>query len=96
MTDEVANETEKNVTEEKPAGEEDAAAEGNKETPANEAEEKEPEDKVINGFKLLLFFYYKLMMGYILYDSESFICETKFIYDVVSSLLNVTFMVFRR
>lgn len=46
MTDEVANETEKNVSEEKPAGEEDAAAEGNKEVPANEAEEKEPEDKV--------------------------------------------------
>ena len=47
MTDEVANETEKNVAEDKPAGEEDAAAaDGNKETPATEAEEKEPEDKV--------------------------------------------------
>ncbi|CAI8606697.1 unnamed protein product [Vicia faba] len=45
VTDEVANETEKNVAEEKPAGEEDAVTEGNKETPANEAEEKEPEDK---------------------------------------------------
>lgn len=48
MTDEVANETEKNVAEDKPAGEEDAAAaDGNKETPViTEAEEKEPEDKV--------------------------------------------------
>ncbi|WJX91794.1 hypothetical protein P8452_73523 [Trifolium repens] len=45
VTEEVSNETEKNVAEEKPAGEEDAAAEGNKETPAIEAEEKEPEDK---------------------------------------------------
>ena len=48
VTDEVANETEKNVAEDKPAGEEDAAAaDGNKETPViTEAEEKEPEDKV--------------------------------------------------
>jgi Na+-transporting methylmalonyl-CoA/oxaloacetate decarboxylase gamma subunit len=46
VIEEVSNETEKNVAEEKPAGEEDAAAEGNKETPAIEAEEKEPEDKV--------------------------------------------------
>jgi plasminogen activator inhibitor 1 RNA-binding protein len=47
VTEEVSNETEKNVAEEKPAGEEDAAAaEGNKETPAIEVEEKEPEDKV--------------------------------------------------
>ncbi|RHN38702.1 hypothetical protein MtrunA17_Chr8g0336041 [Medicago truncatula] len=35
-----------NVAEEKPDGEEDAAAaDGNKETPATEAKEKEPEDK---------------------------------------------------
>jgi hypothetical protein len=46
VTEEVSTETEKNVAEEKPAGEEDAAAEGNKETPAIEAEEKEPEDTV--------------------------------------------------
>lgn len=53
MTDEVANETEKNLVDEKPAGEEDAA-DGNKETvAANETEEKEPEDKV-NGQQLLL------------------------------------------
>lgn len=47
MTEEVANETQKNLSDEKPAGEEDAA-DGNKESPANETEEKEPEDKV-NG-----------------------------------------------
>lgn len=45
MTDEVVNETEKTLGDEKPAVEEDAT-DGNKETPANEAEEKEPEDKV--------------------------------------------------
>lgn len=45
VTEEVANETEKNLGEEKPAGEEEAA-DVSKETPANEAEEKEPEDKV--------------------------------------------------
>ncbi len=43
---EEANETEKNVGDEKPAGEGDGA-DGNKENPANETEEKEPEDKVI-------------------------------------------------
>lgn len=45
VTDEVVNETEKNLSDEKPTGEEDAA-DGNKESPANENEEKEPEDKV--------------------------------------------------
>lgn len=46
VTEEVTNETEKNLTDEKPAGEEEAA-DGNKETvAANETEEKEPEDKV--------------------------------------------------
>ena len=40
------NETEKNLGDDKPAVEEDVA-DGNKESPANEAEEKEPEDKVI-------------------------------------------------
>lgn len=46
VTEEVANETEKNLADEKPAGEEEAA-DGNKETvAANETEEKEPEDKV--------------------------------------------------
>ncbi|BAT93532.1 hypothetical protein LR48_Vigan02g274300 [Vigna angularis] len=43
-TDEV-NETAKNFGEEKPSGDNDVAADGNKENPANEAEEKEPEDK---------------------------------------------------
>ncbi|KHN27127.1 hypothetical protein glysoja_032895 [Glycine soja] len=43
-TDEV-NETSKNFGDEKPSGEDDVAAIGNKENPANEAEEKEPEDK---------------------------------------------------
>jgi len=43
---EEANETEKNVGDEKPVGEEEAA-DANKETPANETEEKEAEDKVI-------------------------------------------------
>ncbi|RDY03613.1 RGG repeats nuclear RNA binding protein B, partial [Mucuna pruriens] len=44
VTEEVANEAEKNLGDEKPAGEEDAA-DGNKDAPANENEEKEPEDK---------------------------------------------------
>ena len=43
---EEANETEKNVGDEKPVGEEEAA-DTNKETPANETEEKEAEEKVI-------------------------------------------------
>ena len=45
VTDEVANETEKNLGDEKPAVEEDVA-DGNKDSPTNETEEKEPEDKV--------------------------------------------------
>lgn len=45
MTDEVVNEAEKNLGDEKPAAENDVA-DGNKDNPANEAEEKEPEDKV--------------------------------------------------
>lgn len=44
MIEEVANVTERNLGDEKPVGEVDAA-DGNKETPANEPEEKEPEDK---------------------------------------------------
>ncbi|KAK7343227.1 hypothetical protein VNO77_11813 [Canavalia gladiata] len=44
VTEEV-NETAKNLGDEKPSGEDDVAADGNKESPANEAEEKEPEDK---------------------------------------------------
>lgn len=50
MTEEVANVTERNLGDEKPVGEVDAA-DGNKETPTNEPEEKEPEDKV-SGFLL--------------------------------------------
>lgn len=46
------NETAKNVGDEKPHGEEDVLADGNKESPANETEEKEPEDKVILVFPL--------------------------------------------
>lgn len=42
---EAVNETEKNLGDDKPAGEE-GAADGDKETPAGEPEEKEPEDKV--------------------------------------------------
>ncbi|ESW11640.1 hypothetical protein PHAVU_008G047300 [Phaseolus vulgaris] len=42
-TEEVVNETEKNLGDEKPAVEE--VADGNKDSPANETEEKEPEDK---------------------------------------------------
>jgi hypothetical protein len=45
VTEEVMNEDEKNLGDEKPAAETDVA-EGNKDSPANEAEEKEPEDKV--------------------------------------------------
>jgi plasminogen activator inhibitor 1 RNA-binding protein len=44
VTEEAVNETEKNVGDEKPVGEEDAP-DSNKENPANETEEKEPEDK---------------------------------------------------
>ncbi|KAG6677366.1 hypothetical protein I3842_14G022600 [Carya illinoinensis] len=44
VTEEVVNETEKDVVDEKPAGEEEAA-DSNKENPANETEDKEPEDK---------------------------------------------------
>lgn len=45
MTEEATNETGKNVGDENPAGEE-GAADGNKESLANGAEEQEPEDKV--------------------------------------------------
>ncbi|PSS35804.1 Plasminogen activator inhibitor 1 RNA-binding protein [Actinidia chinensis var. chinensis] len=44
VTEEVVNEGEKNLSDEKPPGEEDATN-VNKEDPANEPEEKEPEDK---------------------------------------------------
>ncbi|OIW18821.1 hypothetical protein TanjilG_25264 [Lupinus angustifolius] len=43
VSEEVVNENEKNLSDEKPAGEEDAA--DGKESPANENAEKEPEDK---------------------------------------------------
>lgn len=45
VTEEGVNATDKNLGEEKPVGEVDAA-DGNKDTPANETEEKEPEEKV--------------------------------------------------
>lgn len=47
VTEEVVNDDEKNVSAEKPSGEEDAT-DVNKESPAKEEEEKEkePEDKV--------------------------------------------------
>ena len=43
------NETAKSFGDEKqnPSGEDDVAADGNKENPTNEAEQKEPENKVI-------------------------------------------------
>lgn len=44
MTEDV---TVKNLGDEKPSGEDDVVADGIKESSANEAEEKEPEDKVI-------------------------------------------------
>ncbi|KAL5560500.1 hypothetical protein UlMin_036711 [Ulmus minor] len=44
VTEDVINETEKNLGGENPAGEE-VAADGSKETPSNEPEEKEPEEK---------------------------------------------------
>ncbi|XVF79749.1 hypothetical protein PTKIN_Ptkin15bG0014600 [Pterospermum kingtungense] len=44
VTEEVVNEGEKNLGDEKPAREEDAG-DANKESPANEPEQKEPEDK---------------------------------------------------
>lgn len=46
LTEEVVNEDEKNVTVEKPSGEEDVAVEGEKEATKEENEEKEAEDKV--------------------------------------------------
>lgn len=45
VTEEAVNETEKISGDEKPAVE-DGVADANKESPANETEEKEPEDKV--------------------------------------------------
>lgn len=45
VTEEVVNVTEKNLSDDKPVGDE-GAEDGNKEAPADEAEEKEPEDKV--------------------------------------------------
>lgn len=45
VNEEVVNESEKNLADEKPAGEEDAA-EGNKENPTGERAEIEPEEKV--------------------------------------------------
>lgn len=45
VNEEVVNESEKNLGDEKPTGEEDAA-EGNKENPVSESQEKEPEEKV--------------------------------------------------
>lgn len=53
VTEEVANEGEKNLGAEKPSGEEDAT-DGNKEKPTNEPEEKEPEDKV-NVLTIILY-----------------------------------------
>ncbi|XP_021903291.1 RGG repeats nuclear RNA binding protein A-like [Carica papaya] len=44
VTEELVQENDKNLSHEKPPGEEDLA-DGNKESPANEPEEKEPEDK---------------------------------------------------
>lgn len=60
VTEEVVNETEKNLGDENPAGEE-GAGDGNKETAANEAEEKEPEDKV----KAFSFFFPSLTSVYL-------------------------------
>lgn len=48
--DGVVGEVEKSLDVEKPAGEEDVAVNGEKETEKNEVEEKEPEDKVSNHF----------------------------------------------
>ncbi|XP_073150051.1 RGG repeats nuclear RNA binding protein A-like [Henckelia pumila] len=45
VVEEAPNEGEKSLDNEKPSGEEDAAADGNKEVAANEVEEKEPEEK---------------------------------------------------
>lgn len=60
MTDEVANESEKNLGGERPAGEEDVA-DAKKESPTNEAEEKDPEDKVNSQF------YMKYSISFTLY-----------------------------
>ena len=49
VTEEAINETEKNLGDEKPLGEE-VGADGNKESPT-EPEEKEPEDKVSSLYK---------------------------------------------
>jgi len=62
-TEEVVNETEKNLGDEKPAVEE--VADGNKDSPANETEEKEPEDKV-NANPILCFYlpYHKQLLPF--------------------------------
>lgn len=49
------NETAKNFGDEKPSGEDDVAADGNKENPANEADDNEPENKVIFQFYIKCF-----------------------------------------
>ena len=58
MIEEVVNETEKILADEKRIGEEDAA-EGNKDSPANENEEKEPEDKVDGQFIIAFPIYFE-------------------------------------
>ena len=58
MIEEVVHETEKVLADEKPVGEEDAA-EGNKDSPANENEEKEPEDKVDGQFIIAFPIYFE-------------------------------------
>lgn len=54
LTEDVDNVTEKHLSDDKPAGEE-GAEDGNKEAPANEPEEKEPEDKVYFCFSINLY-----------------------------------------
>lgn len=54
MVEGVASEGEKGLDAEKPSGEEDAAADGDKEAAKNEVEEKEPEDKVKEQIRLYM------------------------------------------
>ncbi|KAB1225137.1 hypothetical protein CJ030_MR1G005683 [Morella rubra] len=71
-TEEVVNETEKNVGDEKPVVDEEPA-DSNKETPANEAEEKEPEDKS-SSFLEYLMALMRLQTNSVFYYEWDFFC----------------------
>jgi plasminogen activator inhibitor 1 RNA-binding protein len=54
VTEEIANEGEKSLTAEKPAGGEEDATDSNKESPIKEPEEKEPEEMTLEEYQKVL------------------------------------------